>query len=98
MPEQRQTHNEKGICWGSATGQGTLQQPTLQLRDGAGNPLLTDGTSGGFGPGPGWSSKLIYTASVTGTFYLASDPQGNDVGTYKVSATQLGAITDDYAA
>ena len=83
---------------GSATGQGTLQAPTLQLRDGVGNLLLTDVQSGGFGPGPGYSSRLIYTAGVTGTFYLASDPQTNDVGTYKISAIQVGAITDDYAA
>jgi hypothetical protein len=74
---------------GSATGQGTLQAPTLQLRDGVGNLLLTDVQSGGFGPGPGYSSRLIYTAGMTGTFYLASDPQTNDVGTYKISAIQL---------
>jgi hypothetical protein len=29
---------------------------------------------------------------------LAGDASGNETGTYKVSATQLGAIADDYAA
>jgi hypothetical protein len=80
---------------GSNTGQGTLEYPYLHLLDSTGNVLLSDQFSGGSGGlGPGWTSLLTYTATTTGTYYLASDPAGNDIGTYKVSAASLGAITD----
>ncbi|MGB9366501.1 MAG: hypothetical protein WCE79_10860, partial [Xanthobacteraceae bacterium] len=83
---------------GSNTGQGTLQFPSLQLRDPSGNFLLGDSASGLNGSGPGWSSRLTYTAQSSATYYLASDPSGNELGTYRISATSLGAIADDYAA
>ena len=84
---------------GSDTGQGTLEEPYLQLLDSAGNFLLSDQISGGSGgPGPGYTSLLTYTATATGTYYLASDPVSNAIGTYKISATSLGAVADDYAA
>jgi hypothetical protein len=73
---------------GSDTGQGTLDSPQLELRGAGGNLLLSDLSSGGFdGPGSGYSSRITYTATVGGTFYLASDPLGNAIGTYKLSAT-----------
>jgi hypothetical protein len=74
---------------GSATGQGTLQHPFLELLDSGGHLLLSDDSSGGFGPGPGWSARLSYTATTTGTYYLASNAEGNETGTYKISATSL---------
>src|SRR3954465_5201390 len=84
---------------GSDTGKGTLDAPQLELRGVGGNLLLSDGTSGGFdGPGSGWSSRITYSATAGGTFYLASDPSGNAIGTYNLSATSLGGITDDFAA
>ena len=81
---------------GSDTGQGTLQYTALELRDSAGNHLLYGGSSD-TGPGPGWTSLLTYTATTTGTYYLAS-LGGTELGTYTVSAASLGAIADDYAA
>ncbi|MGB9367249.1 MAG: FG-GAP-like repeat-containing protein, partial [Xanthobacteraceae bacterium] len=75
---------------GSNTGQGTLQFPSLQLRDSSGNFLLGDSASGPNGSGPGWSSRLIYAASAGGIYHLASDPSGNELGTYKLSVTDLG--------
>jgi Ca2+-binding RTX toxin-like protein len=84
---------------GSDTGQGTLEQPQLELRGPGGNLLLSDSTSGSFdGPGAGWSSRITYTAAASGAFYLASDPLSNAIGTYRVSATSLGSIVDDYAS
>jgi hypothetical protein len=38
-------------------------------------------------------------ATSTGTLYLASDPGGNDIGTYTLSASVLSTtLVDDYAA
>lgn len=79
---------------GSDTGQGTLQSPYLELRDGAGNHLLYGGSSD-TGPGPGYTSLFTYTATTTGPYYLASNG-GSELGTYKISAASLGAIADDY--
>jgi hypothetical protein len=78
---------------GSATGQGTLQHPVLQLLDSTGHMFISDTSSGGFGPAADWNSQLTYTAATTGTYYLASDPIGNDLGTYKISVTRLGGPT-----
>jgi Bacterial pre-peptidase C-terminal domain len=75
---------------GSDAGQGTLEFPQLELRDGSGNLLLSDTTGGGVGES-GWSSRITYTATSTGTFYLASDPAGNAIGTYRITATDTAA-------
>src|SRR5258707_1062406 len=56
---------------GVGAGQGTLQSTYLHLYNGAGNFLLRDDSSGGYGPGSGYSGRLTYTATTTGTFYLA---------------------------
>lgn len=72
-----------------------MQYPSLQLIDSAGKVLLSDNSSGGSAdPGPGVTALLTYTVPATGTYYLGSDPRGNDIGTYKISATSLGAMAD----
>jgi len=78
---------------GSATAQGTLASPQLELRNGAGTLLLSDTNSGGV-TDDGWSSRLTYTATATATFYLASDPLGNSIGTYRVTATDTAASSN----
>ena len=72
---------------GSATGQGTLLYPVPKLVDSAGQVLLIDSSSGGYGPGPGSNALLLYAATTSDTYYLASDPGNNDTGTHKISAT-----------
>jgi hypothetical protein len=83
---------------GSATGQGTLAFPVLQLRGpGGGTVLVSDSRSGGSGP-DGTSPRIVYAVNTSGTYYLANDPIDNGVGTYRVSATSLGAsVPDDHA-
>src|SRR5437016_1080800 len=78
---------------GSGTGQGTLFSPQLELRDSGGNLLLSDTTGGGVGES-GWSSRITYTATSTGTFYLASDPAGNAIGTYRITATDTASSSN----
>jgi hypothetical protein len=49
---------------GSATGQGTLQHPLIQLLDSTEHVLLSDLSSGGFGPAADWNSQLTYAGPV----------------------------------
>ena len=74
---------------GASTGQGTIQSLYIELHDNAGVGLIgSDGPTG-----------FTYTATSSATYYLATGGNGVGVlGTYKVSAADLGAITDDYAA
>jgi hypothetical protein len=75
-------------CEGSDTGQGTLHHPVLRLMDGAGHVLLSDAGSVD-GPGPGWTSVLIYAAPATGTYHVSAEAHGKHTGTYRISANEL---------
>jgi hypothetical protein len=84
---------------GTDTGQGTLEVPVLELRNAVGSVLLSDAFDSSDGPGPGANAQLTYTAAASGTFFLASHGSGNDIGTYKLSATVLStSLVDDFAA
>ena len=74
---------------GASTGQGIIQSLYIELHDNAGVGLIgSDGPTG-----------FTYTATSSATYYLATGGNGvGDLGTYKVSATDLGAVPDDYAA
>ncbi len=75
-------------CEGSDTGQGTLEYPVLRLLDGAGHVLLSDSGSVD-GPGPGWTSLLIYAAPSSGTYHVSAEASGKHTGTYKIRANEL---------
>jgi hypothetical protein len=78
----------------SATGQGTLPNPYLQLRDSSGNYISYD-----FDSGTGNDARIIFAPTASGTYYLAASAElSSDLGTYKLSATDLGPGADDYAA
>lgn len=75
-------------CEGSDTGQGTLEYPVLRLLDGTGHVLLSDSGSVD-GPGPGWTSLLIYAAPSSGTYHVSAEASGKHTGTYKIRANEL---------
>src|SRR5262245_59463060 len=75
---------------GASTGQGTLQSPYVELHDNGGrSEERRVGKTGS-----------TYTATSSATYNLAIGASGGvgDLGTYKVSATDIGTIADDYAA
>lgn len=79
---------------GSPTGGGTLSDTYIRgLHDSAGT--LIGGTTNDDG-GTGLNSSLTFTATSSGTFFVAAGGFGNNTGTYKVSVSQEGT-TDDYA-
>jgi hypothetical protein len=70
----------------SATGQGTLADPFLQLRDSSGTSISFD-----FDGGTGNNARITFAPTVSGTYYLAaSSSASSDLGTYRLSATDLG--------
>src|SRR3954454_20012065 len=80
---------------GSSSGQGTLSTAYFAVLNSSGSartPYVYDG-------GPSSSAEIVYTAPVSGTYYLdVGALSSSATGTYKVSAASLGAIPDDYAA
>lgn len=79
------TFNLKGV----GSGQGTLSDPYLLLRDGAGTALVADDDSG-----VGSDSQISYTPVSTGAYYLDAQGYGEAVGSYTLTA----GLEDDYAA
>jgi predicted Zn-dependent protease len=78
---------------GSATGFGTLADPSLELRSSTGG-LLTSYDNGG----TGLNSRGTYTAQTGGTFYLAAQAKTSTAtGTYKLSVTDLTPTTSSQA-
>jgi FG-GAP-like repeat/Bacterial pre-peptidase C-terminal domain/Cadherin domain len=78
----------------SATGQGTLPDPFLRLEDSAGHQISSD-----FDAGTGNNARITFAPSASGTYYLAANASfSSDLGTYKLSAADLGPGGDDYAA
>ena len=80
---------------GSTTGHGTLYEPELiGIHNAAGG--LIHGTwarDGGAGVFP--NSRVTFTATNDGTYYVEAAGDGNGTGTYTLSVTHL---TDDYTA
>ena len=76
---------------------GTLQDPYLRgIHDTNGNliPGTTDDNTGARS-----NSRLDFTATETGTYYLAADGQGGEEGTYRLSVTDISdGVPDDFAA
>ncbi len=70
---------------------GTLSDPYLRLYDGAGSLLTEDDDTGS-----GLNSRLSFSPTTSGTFYLAAGAFGDaSAGTYALSVT--AALTDDFA-
>lgn len=79
---------------GSPTNQGTLSDTYLRgIYDSTGS--LVFGTSND-DAGTGANSQLEYTASSTGTYYIAAGAFGSGTGTYRLSVTGVGS-SDDYS-
>ncbi len=76
---------------GAAVGL-TLADPYLFLRNSAGVALTWDNDSG-----LGANSRIVYTPSTSGTYFLDAQESGNDaIGTYRVTVNQTptsGALT-----
>ncbi len=74
---------------GRDSGGGTLADPLLRLRDGAGN-IIASNLDGGFGR----DAHLTHIATGSGTYYLSVESQyayGDETGTYTLSARALGS-------
>ncbi|MFO1200434.1 MAG: Ig-like domain-containing protein [Burkholderiaceae bacterium] len=70
---------------GSPTGDGTLADPSLKLLTSGGSTIASNNDSGGSA-----NSRIEWTASSTGTFYLEAASGGaSGTGTYKLSVAQL---------
>ena len=71
---------------GLASGQGTLVDPFLRIRDSAGNPVLNAYSDDG---GAGYDSRLAYKATSSGAYYLAvgTGYHIDGTGTYTLHAT-----------
>ncbi len=69
---------------GSATGGGTLSDPTMRLLSSAGATLASNEDAGGT-----TNARIAYTAVVTGVHYLeAASASAAGTGTYRVSASR----------
>ena len=68
---------------GSATGQGTLADPFLRLRDSSNSLPFNDDN------GTNLASRISYTATASGTYYPSADlATSSGTGTYRPSAIQ----------
>jgi DNA-binding cell septation regulator SpoVG len=69
---------------GATVGAGTLADPFVYLHNGAGTLLASNDDSGGAD-----NSLLVFTPTVTGTFYISARDFGdNSTGTYRVGVTE----------
>ena len=79
---------------GSHSGQGTLSDPFLRgVYDSAGN--IIEGTANDDHYHHNRDSRVAFTPSESGEYYLAASTWGEQTGTYRLS---VGSVTDDYAA
>ncbi len=69
---------------GSATGEGTLGDPVLELRDASGALVQLGMHDEGTG---GTLARLVYTATANDTLYLAARAADDGLGTYRLAAT-----------
>ncbi|MCC1491466.1 pre-peptidase C-terminal domain-containing protein [Cognatishimia sp. F0-27] len=80
---------------GSETTANTLVDPLINgIFDAAGTELPDTRNDDG---GTGFNSRLEFTASVTGTVYVAAGSFGAGMGSYRISVADLGS-TDDFAS
>jgi murein DD-endopeptidase MepM/ murein hydrolase activator NlpD len=82
---------------GSPTGDGSLSDAFMRIRDSSGNSLDDDDDGG-----TGLNATITgFVATYSGTYYLSagSGATPGGIGTYVLTATQTGSptITDDYA-
>src|SRR5262249_2042474 len=66
---------------GSPTGNGTLGDTFMSLRDLNGNVIVSDDDSG-----VGFNSRLWFTATYTGAYFIDAGAFSSNVGTYTVAA------------
>ena len=78
---------------GRRTGDNTLGNPYLRGIHDAGGERIANTTNNDGGEGD--NSRVYFTPDEEGTYYVAAGADGNEVGTYTLSVTE---ITDDYAA
>ena len=79
---------------GAATGQGTLPDPFLRLRDSVGTSLAFNDDNG-----TNLNSRVSFTATTGGTYYLSTgSATTTGIGTYTLSAADVTPpSTDDFA-
>ena len=77
---------------GSETGHGTLADPYLRGIHDAGGNLIADTSNDD--DGLSRNSRVTYTPTVDGTYYVAVGAYETDEGTYKVSVTETYAIAE----
>ena len=79
---------------GTSTGQGTLEDPVLLgIYDAQGNPVEDLGKNDD--GGEGYNSRLEFTATETGTYYIAAGAHATHTGSYRLSVEEP---VDDYPA
>jgi hypothetical protein len=75
---------------GVDSSRGTLSDPFLGLF----NSVGVDTGQSDDDSGAGLNSSLFFTATATGTYYLAAGAFGEDTGTYRLSTVVVGTSTD----
>jgi Ca2+-binding RTX toxin-like protein len=75
---------------GLASGQGTLDDPLLRLLNGSGTEIAFNDDSGG-----SLDSRITYTATQGGTYFLSAQGFSESAGTFRLSATDLGTAGSD---
>ncbi len=73
---------------GSPTGDGTLSDPELALRDANGDELLYDDDGG-----DGYNSRLEFTALESGTYYIDAGGRNENTGTFALEIETVAAQT-----
>ena len=73
---------------GSSSGQGSLRDPLVTLRDGSGALLLTDDDSG-----VGLDSLLSFTVASSGTYYIDVSGYSGSTGTYLLTLAAFEAAS-----
>src|SRR6266481_2414479 len=75
---------------GNSSGNGTLPDPFLRLRDSSGNTIANAFADDG---GTGFDSRFTYTPTSSGTYILsAGSSTASGTGTYKVFATDVTPV------
>ena len=69
---------------GAPTGRGTLADPFLSFGDSTGTVLDFDDNDG-----DGVNSRIVYTATATGVYYLRADKADTETGTYTLSVREV---------
>lgn len=69
---------------------GTLGDPTLTLRDSAGNVLSYNDDGG-----TGLESRIDFTATTTGTYFLEAKAYSTQTGSYVLRGSTSGAVTTE---